>query len=87
MENEIKRCPFCDGNARVSTREKLFLGWNGLGTKKIEYAAQVICNKCHARGGIVTGIFVTDHQLTYDLEWLGERAIEAWNRRAEDGQT
>lgn len=84
-ETEIKKCPFCGGNARVSTKEKLFLGWNGFGTKKIEYAAQVICNKCYARGGIVTGIFVKkDSQLKYDLEWLGERAIEAWNRRVHE---
>ena len=80
--NDLKPCPFCGGNARVSTKEKLFLGWNGFGTKKIEYAAQVICNKCYARGGIVTGIFVKgDNQLKDDLEWLGGRAIEAWNSR------
>ena len=77
----LKKCPFCGGKARVSTREKLFIGWNGFGTKKIEYAAQVICNKCYARGGLVTGIFVTDRQLEYNLELLRGRAIEAWNRK------
>lgn len=79
---ELKKCPFCGGNARVSVRQKLFIGWVGeFENKKINYAAQVICNKCHARGGIITGIFVSDSQLKHDLEWLGERAIESWNRR------
>ena len=57
---ELKKCPFCGGNARVSVRQRLFIGWVGeFGNKKIDYAAQVICNKCHARGGVVTEILIT----------------------------
>ena len=84
MKEEIKPCPFCGGKVHASTREKLFICWNGLGNKKIDFAAQVICNKCHARGGIVTEILVTDISLDSKLELLKKRAVEAWNRRASE---
>ena len=81
VEKEIKRCPFCNGNARASVRQQRFLGWNGLGTRKIEYAAQVICNKCHARGGVATGVFVTGCKLNCSLELLKNIAVNMWNMR------
>ena len=47
--DRLKSCPFCNGKAHVSVRQKLFIGWVGeFENKKIDYAAQVICNKCHA---------------------------------------
>ena len=86
--DRLKSCPFCNGKARVSVRQKLFIGWVGeFENKKIDYAAQVICNKCYARGGVVTEILITDGTLRYKLELLKDKAIEAWNRRTDDGQT
>ena len=88
MEKEIKKCPFCNGKAHVSVRQRLFIGLVGeFGNKKIDYAAQVICNKCHARGGVVTETLITDGTFRLKLELLKDKAIEAWNRRADDEKT
>lgn len=79
---ELKKCPFCNGKAHVSVRQRRFIGWVGeFGNKKIDYAAQVICNKCHARGGFATEILIMDVTFRYKLELLKDKAIEAWNRR------
>lgn len=50
---ELKPCPFCGHKGRLSFRNVDFGGWNGYGEKKIKYIVQVICTRCHARGGTV----------------------------------
>ena len=81
-EIKLKPCPFCGGNPtlrRCST-----------GTKGYKFTAsyEVKCDKCRMAQ---TQTFET----VFDLELNGElvlekdgrkEAIEAWNRRAEDGK-
>ena len=94
---KLKPCPFCRGNARVSSRDVKFGGQNYNGDRKIKYRIQVICNKCHARGKPITtecminpnpGAFkygnVTPYaKQQYDLfaPYI-EKAVAAWNTRA-----
>ena len=81
--SELKRCPFC-GVDKLKIESK---------TKDISYrhvrqhTLSVRCNKCHARGGTVSGeignySFGTpkSEKLT-TLKELEEKAIEAWNTR------
>ena len=46
-----KRCPFC-GNDSISVlhKQRYFIGYNGLGFKKIAMQAYCMCNKCNAKG-------------------------------------
>lgn len=46
----LLRCPFCNGNAKVSFKDHRFVGQNLRGDKKLVYRVQVICNKCRSRG-------------------------------------
>lgn len=73
---EIKSCPFCGGKARVRRKQYRFLGQNEFGTKSIAYAVYVSCNKCFAKGEIVTYKNDTGTSLLAE-----EKAIELWNRR------
>lgn len=47
---QLKPCPFCGGNGKISFKDHRFVGQNAKGDKKIVYRVQVICNKCRSRG-------------------------------------
>lgn len=92
---ELKPCPFCGGNGRLSAKDHLFGGYNGIGQSRREYLIRVICNRCKARGKpIATGWvnstninsrginFYASHEDKAAIEAAREKAIEAWNRRA-----
>lgn len=85
--DELKPCPFCGGTGHISSREIRYIGQNYYGAKKIRMGMQVICGRCKARGGVITGevIFASIKEQRECLEPLEHRAIEAWNRRTSDG--
>ena len=78
MTEALKPCPFCGGEAVVKT-----------GHIYMDTAYRVECAKCHA----ITNRFVVDHpkynsygvieNTRYTDEQAKNKAIEAWNRRAE----
>lgn len=79
---ELKPCPWCNGRAGIVSRQMQFLGQNYYGNKKIRYAANGKCYKCHARGPVVTAVIITDKRETNsELDALYRRAEDAWNRR------
>ncbi len=87
-------CPFCGSDSvSVLHSEMLFIGVNGLGIKKIKMKAYCICNKCHARGKPIAYYGHThtgrgDRRYSEDflpIYSCGDKAIEAWNRRAYNG--
>ena len=83
---DIRNCPFCKGKAHVSVRQTAFLGYaEWPGNKKIKYAAQVICNKCKARGPVVTDTLITGLGFWEQLGELQSEAINEWNRRVSEG--
>lgn len=89
MAELIKPCPFCGGKAKVSLRDVKFLGRNGYSDKKIKCAAQVICNKCHARGPVFTANLINPYTLICKQSeayiWMTNEAKNGWNRRTGDG--
>jgi Lar family restriction alleviation protein len=94
-EIKLKPCPFC-GNAKFKVdRKSKFAGYNGLDHRVEQHTYSVRCTVCYARGGAVGGRVLFGHSLfgtdilpnwaTTDAE-LKKKAIEAWNRRADDKQ-
>lgn len=58
-EIELKPCPFCGGEAKISFSQHRFGGKNDVGKMKISYRVQAICNKCKSRGKpIVTPLLI-----------------------------
>lgn len=105
---ELKPCPFCGGEAKLSFKNVKYGGTNYRGDRKLKYRFQVICNKCHSRGKPSTTDFLINPnpwaslwanckcrrhpatdiviERTEQVRHWAEEAIEAWNRRAEDGK-
>ena len=83
--SELKRCPFCGGKAKASMRQIRFIGQNYLGDKKIYMGAQVICNRCKARGPLYSKAVVNPYSVSFEkihiLDTMKKEAEEAWNRR------
>ena len=90
MENrELRECPFCKSEKlKVEGKNKNALSYEGLEHRT--YAVR--CNKCHARGGTASGYIrnafyhLTERgkELMENEHQIRSRAIEAWNRRAND---
>ena len=89
----LKPCPFCGGTKLKIDRKSRLVGWNGLDMRVEMHTYSVRCNTCHARGGAVGGRVMDDllTRCTQFPNWattdkaLGVKAIEAWNRRVENG--
>lgn len=87
---ELKPCPFCKGQAKLQTRQMRFIGQNDFGDKKIKVGAQVICNRCKARGPLFTGAVINPYVRAEKngdtaYKWITSEAVSAWNRRADNG--
>ena len=105
--DELRPCPFCGGNARISFKDERFVGQNFYGAKKLIYRVQIICNKCHSRGKPIKTEPMIDPN-PYSSAYCGrysdveceypviknetemfrpyvEQAVEAWNRRDDNG--
>ena len=87
LHDGVNPCPFCGGAAKVSLRCMRFIGRNGRGDKKIKCGAQVICNRCKARGPVYTAALINPYdricQKSYAYQWLLSEAKNGWNRRTE----
>ena len=88
---ELKPCPFCGGTKLKIDRKSRLAGWNGLDMRVEMHTYSVRCNTCHARGGAVGGRVMNERftRCAQLPDWattgkaLEEKAIEAWNRRAD----
>lgn len=95
--SELKHCPFCGGNGKVSYKDYRFGWWNGKSIAVRKYRVQVICNKCRARGKPIITDWIEGFSPYQTVFWYKssrneaateafrpyiEMAIEAWNRRA-----
>lgn len=89
---ELKPCPFCGGTKLKVESKSVLDGYIDDICRVERMTYSVRCNSCHARGGVAGGRVINSFRLTMaekDLpEWattdtkLKEKAIEAWNRRA-----
>lgn len=90
---ELKPCPFCGGTKLKMVRKSRLAGWNGLDMRVEMHTFSVRCNTCHARGGAAGGRVMNDPWTlcTQPPDWattdktLETKAINAWNRRVNDG--
>ena len=73
MATELKPCPFCGGKAKI------------VGLRAAPTIFYVLCSECHAE--ICYSIHDDDlgSRIIIDPNCVRNAAIEAWNRRAEDG--
>lgn len=91
--NDLKPCPFCGGTKLKIDRKSRLAGRNGLDMRVEMHTYSVRCNHCHARGGAAGGrvIYTPWTRCAPPPDWattdkaLEEKAIEAWNRRDDDG--
>ena len=90
--NDLKPCPFCGGTKLKIDRKSRLAGWNGRDMRVEMHTYSVRCNTCHARGGAAGGrvIYTPWTRCAPPPDWattdkaLEEKAIEAWNKRAEE---
>ena len=91
--NDLKPCPSCGGTKLKIDRKSRLAGWNGLDMRVEMHTYSVRCNTCHARGGAVGGRVMNDPwtRCAQLPDWattdnaLETKAIEAWNRRTDNG--
>ena len=81
---ELKPCPFC-GGTKLKVDSKKGSNFRVVNGKVEEFhVVTVRCNRCHTRGP-TTSVYLAWGQ--YDAaKVMNDAAIEAWNRRAEDGK-
>lgn len=68
---ELKRCPFCGGEANVKMEYKDVIGgtiWCG-------------CDKCHAETSGYCPDLSKEHRALDDIDYCKKLVIKAWNRR------
>lgn len=86
---ELKPCPFCGGNAKISYCDMRLVGVNDFGNKRVRIGVKAICNRCKARGPLFTGNVVDpwtkEGKETEAYKFLVQQAEDTWNRRADNG--
>ena len=87
---EIKKCPFCGYNKSRIMVKKIAGSYIRSNYEFIQYRYNVMCNKCHAKGGSVVSARMAYGEVSIykPVKWSKEttdmykqKAIEAWNRR------
>lgn len=74
MDKGLKPCPFCGSNKLKLVKKKT--KYKG----KTAYVASIRCNCCNGRGGTVLNLTIP-YAVKEDVE---RRAIDRWNRRADN---
>lgn len=71
---ELKKCPFCGGEASVKMEHKHSIGWTIWCT----------CNKCHAETSGYCPDLSKEHRALDNIDDCKKLAIKEWNRRVEE---
>ena len=91
--NNLESCPFCGGAKLKLARKSRLAGWNGFDMRVEIHTFSVRCNTCHARGSVASGRVIDGPRICCAQlpDWattdkaLEAKAIEAWNRRVDNG--
>ncbi len=79
---ELKPCPFCGGTKlKVDSKKSNNTKWEG-SAYYTSHVVTVRCNRCFTRGP-ATSVWLR-HSSYGAVDAGKEKAIEAWNRRAEN---
>lgn len=83
---ELKSCPFCGGEADIldNRNEQVSYRAFGYGTRGYPTWYKCYCKNCGATGAISRIEKGCEMNKTYE-KWAKEKAIEAWNRRCDNG--
>ena len=87
MRVELKPCPFCGYEKPKVWGNRKIHGFTKFDDRVERHSRYVKCPKCHARGGVTTGLILSPINFNYIPTWattietLNARAIENWNRR------
>lgn len=74
---KLKPCPFCGGVGKVKAAKKDYVG----------FIIWCECEKCHAQAGGYCPDIKHEDSAIENIEFCKSKAIEAWNRRANNGKT
>ena len=96
-EYKLKPCPFCGSEKLKIESKSVFAGYNGLEQRVNRVTYSVRCNKCHARGGAISGKILASFKFILNGEelmptWattdseLKQKAVDKWNRRVKDDE-
>ena len=94
---KLKSCPFCGSEKLKIESKSVFAGYNGLEQRGNRGTYSVRCNKCHARGGAISGKILASFKFILNGEelmptWattdseLKQKAVDKWNRRVKDDE-
>ena len=72
MQNELKPCPFCGGEAEINIRKQCY----GHGEYHDEYFVK--CKSCGARSGFEVVYYLSSKECE-------EAVTKKWNRRGDNG--
>lgn len=80
----MKPCPFC-GSTKLKVSKRNSTTKFSLETQRVEtkITLSVNCNKCFARGSIVTAVMPMNND---SLEQLKQQAIDEWNKRFDENK-
>lgn len=76
MEN-LKPCPFCGGKGKVKATKKDYVG----------FTIWCECTKCYAQSGGYCPDLKNEDLALENIGNCADKAIKAWNRRANDEKT
>ena len=76
MSEELKPCPFCGGTGTIKAVNKNY-----------GFTIWCQCKKCNARTNGYCPSTNNEDETIESIENCKNRAVEAWNRRANDGKT
>lgn len=77
MNEKLKPCPFCGGECKIKAAKKEYIG----------FTIWCECENCHAQASGYCPDMKKEDTAIVNIDSCRNKAIEAWNRRANDGKT
>lgn len=74
MNEELKPCPFCGGEAKIKAASKEYIG----------FTIWCECKNCYAQAGGYCPDMKKEDTAIENIDSCRNKAVEAWNRRAND---
>ena len=76
MSEELKPCPFCGGEGKIKAASKEHIG----------FTIWCECKNCHAQTSGYCPDMKKEDTVIENIDSCRNKAVEAWNRRANDGK-
>ena len=76
MNEKLKPCPFCGGECKIKAAETEYIG----------FTIWCECGNCHAQASGYCPDMKKEDTAIANIDSCRNKAVEAWNRRANDGK-